>query len=111
MRQLFHLVKGVAEDLNHHLERTVPVDKEMDVKDITVDHRCHCHLCLRCSSMQDPKSEFREHGKNIFDFDTKRSLKMCVMFFWPGLVPWLKLKLFRKESTKFLTETLLNEMG
>lgn len=115
MRQLFKLVVGVAQDLNAYLEKTIPIDRVCDVKEVaalyTTDVIATCAYGVQANSLKDPNSEFRRHGKKIFDFNTKRSIEFGLLFFWPELVPYLKLKLFSKDSTKFLTDTLVDVMN
>lgn len=115
MRQLFFKVLAVGEDLSRYLERTIPEDVVVDVKDIaalyTTDVIATCAYGVQANSLSDPKSDFRRHGKKIFDFNIRRSIEFGLMFFWPELVPYLKLKLFSQESTKFLTDTLVDVMN
>lgn len=114
MKQLFKLVNGVGDDLTRYLDRTIPDQKEMDVKDIaalyTTDVIATCAYGVQANSLQDPNSDFRKHGEKIFEFDTLRSIEYGLLFFWPEVAPWLKMRLFRKESTKFLTDTLIEVM-
>lgn len=112
MRNLFKLVVEVAEDLNAYLERNIPVSSVVDVKNIaalyTTDVIASCSYGVKANSLSDPNSEFRRHGKKVFDFTTKRSIEFGLFFMWPEIVPILKLKVFSQESTKFLTKTLVD---
>lgn len=114
MKQLFTLVNGVGKDLGQYLNKTIPVEQEIDVKDIaalyTTDVIATCAYGVQANSFTDPDSEFRRHGEKIFDFNTLRSIEYGLLFFWPEVVGYLRCKLFSKESTKFLTDTLIEVM-
>lgn len=114
IRQFCNLIGAVGEDLHTYLEEHVPDEKVANVKEIaalyTTDVIATCAYGVQANSLSNPNSDFRRHGKNIFDFNTKRSIEFLLLFFWPEVVPYLKLKLFSKESTKFLTDTLVYVM-
>lgn len=115
MRQLFELIKVVGMDLNEYLNENIPTEKVMDVKDVaalfTTDVIATCGYGIQANSFKDPHSHFRRHGEKIFEFNLLRSIEYGLLFFWPEIVPYLKCKLFRKESTKFLTDTLIEVMN
>lgn len=114
MKQLFQLVDGVGRDLTEYLDRTIPTETEMDVKDIaalyTTDVIATCGYGVQANSFKDPHSDFRHHGEKIFHFNTRRSIEYGLLFFWPEAGRYLRMKLFSKESTKFLTDTLIEVM-
>lgn len=114
IRQLFTLINGVGEDLSRYLDRTIPSEKVINVKDITAlfttDVIATCAYGVQANSLQDPNSEFRRHGKKIFDFNVKRSIEFALLFFWPEISRFVNLKLFTEDSSKFLTETLVGVM-
>lgn len=115
MRQFHNLINEIANDLHENLERHVPDEKVIDMKEFiplfTTDVIASCAYGVQANSLKDEKSEFRRQGKEIFHFTPLRSVEFALLFFWPELVPYLKLKLFSKDATHFLSSTLLYVMN
>ena len=57
---------------------------------------------LKVDSLENPKAPFREYGRKIFDYDFYRNMEFLTIFFFPGLVKYLKPKFFGKKATNFL---------
>lgn len=114
IRAMFDLVNGVGKDLNRYLEKNIPTRMDVDIKEIaalfTTDVIATCAYGIQANSLRDPQSEFRRNGKEIFNFNTKRAIEFGLPFFWPEVIPFLKLRMFGKESTEFLTNTLIDVM-
>lgn len=114
MRQLSKLVVDVGEDLNSFLGKKTKNGEIIDIKEVaalfTTDVIATCAYGVQANSLKDPKSEFRKHGKNIFEFSTRRAIEFALFFIWPQTVKFLNLKVFSQDSTKFLTDTLCDVM-
>lgn len=81
------------------------VNNEIEIKDIaarfTTDVIGSCAFGLDCSSLEDPKSDFRNNARRVFD-DPKHSLyftQLVLMF--KNMARKLHVTMFRKETSDF----------
>lgn len=107
MKMMFNTVRDVGEKFVTTLgvESGAALNNEVEIKDIaaryTTDVIGSCAFGLDMSSLEDPKSIFRAHGKKLFD-DPKHSaafIQLCLMF--KGLAKKMHVTLFHKDSTDF----------
>lgn len=107
MKMMFNTVRDVGEKFVTTLgnEAGSALNNEVEIKDIaaryTTDVIGSCAFGLDMSSLEDPKSIFRAHGKKLFD-DPKHSaafIQLCLMF--KGLAKKMHVTLFHKDSTDF----------
>lgn len=47
---------------------------------------------VEANSLKDPNSEFRRHGREMFDFQWYRAIEFTSIFFLPHIVPWFHFK-------------------
>ncbi|XP_050485248.1 cytochrome P450 6k1-like isoform X5 [Bombus huntii] len=108
LKKMFELMLVVADDLVKHLDslHLEGEGKVIEFKDIsanfTTDMIGSTAFGLRVGSLENPKAPFREYGRKIFDYDFHRSMEFLSIFFFPGLVKYLKPKFFGKAATNFL---------
>lgn len=82
MKMMFHTIHIVGEELVKYLN-TIVTESDANSIDIreylarfTTDVIGSCAFGLECNSIIDPKSEFREMGKKMFNFTKIQSLKL-----------------------------------
>ncbi|KAH8405878.1 hypothetical protein KR215_011041, partial [Drosophila sulfurigaster] len=61
---------------------------------------------VQANSFTQPNSEFRRHGRAVFQFSLKRAAEFTLVFFMPQMVPHLGFKVVPAEATKFLRNTI-----
>lgn len=83
---------------------------EAEVKEIsslfTTDLIASIAFGINAHSLKNPEGEFRTQCRKMFIFDLKRSLEFSIAFFLPKLVSLLRVKIFTKEFSRFLRNTI-----
>lgn len=91
MKSMFHMILHVGDELVKHLNGIIaggggdeqqPVNVREYLARFTTDVIGTCAFGLDCNSIVNPKSEFREMGKKMFNFTKLQSLKL----FFSGLM-------------------------
>ena len=107
MKMMFGTVCDVAEKFvkTIGIESRADLNNEIEIKDIaarfTTDVIGSCAFGLDCSSLEDPKSEFRAKARRVFD-DPKYPtaiLQLAVLF--KDIARKLRVTLFHKDTTDF----------
>ncbi|XP_050485243.1 cytochrome P450 6k1-like [Bombus huntii] len=107
LKKMFDIMLPVADDFAKYLDslHLEGEGKVIEFKDIcanfTTDIIGRTAFGLKVGSLENPKAPFRECGRKIFDYDFHRSMEFLAIFFFPGLVKYLKPKFLGKEATKF----------
>ncbi|CRK87132.1 CLUMA_CG000941, isoform A [Clunio marinus] len=107
MKMMFGTVCDVAEKFIKTLETesSADVNNEIEIKDIaarfTTDVIGSCAFGLDCSSLEDPKSEFREKTKILFDDPKYNAFFVQLILMFKNISKILHVTMFRKESTDF----------
>ena len=108
LKRMYELMLVVADDLDKHLE-ALNLDgagKEVEMKDLcanfTTDLIGSTVFGLRVNSLNDPKAEFREHGRKIFDCNMLRGFELLSVFFIPDIVKYTHATFFSKEFGQYL---------
>lgn len=82
MKTMFHMILHVGDELVKHMNSIISTDAEgaINVREylarFTTDVIGTCAFGLDCNSIVNPKSEFREMGKKMFNFTKLQSLKL-----------------------------------
>lgn len=79
MKNMFHMILHVGDELVKHLNGIVgaePINVREYLARFTTDVIGTCAFGLECNSIENPKSEFREMGKKMFNFTKLQSLKL-----------------------------------
>ncbi|KAI7815708.1 cytochrome p450 [Rhyzopertha dominica] len=105
LKLMASLIKDVSEDMLKFLQASG--DKEVDTREMAgkyaTDAITSCAFGIKANSFEDPKAEFRNAAKRIFNCgDTVRGISMASYFFMPKLVKWFKLKFVDSQSAEFL---------
>lgn len=108
LKRMYELMLVVADDLDKHLE-ALNLDgagKEVEMKDLcanfTTDLIGSTVFGLRANSLNDPKAEFRQQGRKIFDYNMLRGFELLSVFFIPDIVKYTHATLFSKEFGQYL---------
>lgn len=99
MKEMFYLMDNIGLQLNNYLMDTNLKQNEnyfsCEVKDLcakyTTDVIACCAFGVQANSLSDPKSEFREMGKDIVDWTWRRALEFTGTVFFPDLSKILRL--------------------
>jgi cytochrome P450 family 6 len=108
LKNMFELMLECAKNLDTYLESLKLEGKgmEVDIKDVTAkfttDIIGSIAYGLNVNSLANPDAEFRKHGKKIFHYDLLRAFEFLAVFFFPKIVPLLRIKAFGRNSTVFL---------
>lgn len=82
MKTMFHMILHVGDELISHMNSIISTDADgaINVREylarFTTDVIGTCAFGLDCNSIVNPKSEFREMGKKMFNFTKIQSLKL-----------------------------------
>lgn len=82
MKTMFHMILHVGDELIKHMNSIISTDADgaINVREylarFTTDVIGTCAFGLDCNSIVNPKSEFREMGKKMFNFTKLQSLKL-----------------------------------
>ncbi|XP_014481499.1 PREDICTED: uncharacterized protein LOC106747956 [Dinoponera quadriceps] len=108
LKKMFEVLMKTVANLDSYLNK-MELDgkgKVMDLKDLcgnlTTDMTGNNIYGLDIDSINNPKCEFREKGKAIFELSTFRGLEFLMIFFYPAMSRYINLNLFGKESSVFL---------
>lgn len=100
MKQMYGPMCSVAEELDQ-VFGSFEIDAKtgracVEVSDIfaryTTDIIARTAFGVKAHSLKDPNSEFRRHGREMFDFQWYRAIEFTSIFFLPQIVPWLRFK-------------------
>ena len=100
MKQMFYLMNEIGDELNNVMLKFEVNTKTKtfctEIKDLcsryTTDIISSCAFGVNANSLQKPDSEFRKHGKAIFNFTYKRAIEFSSIFFIPELVSVFRFK-------------------
>lgn len=120
LRQMFGMMAAAGRDLNAvlgSLTATAATAGDggepvavVEVRDLmarySTDIVASCAFGVEANSLRDANSEFRRHGRAIFEFTLWRALEFTSMFFLPSAVPLFGFKLFSPRSSAFLRESI-----
>ncbi|KAJ9600641.1 hypothetical protein L9F63_026221 [Diploptera punctata] len=106
MKKMYPLVAKCATQLLDYLQDHTGQKDPIEVKETTAKYATDvistCAFGIETNSLKDPKAEFREFGRKIFDFTRYRTLEVMGLFFVPDLVKFLNTSFFTKDTTDFL---------
>ncbi|KAH8339972.1 hypothetical protein KR067_004182, partial [Drosophila pandora] len=113
IKQMYPLMVKViivtAVDLENSAERlTGP--SPVPIKDLcarfTTDLIATIAFGVEANALKDAKSEFFHHNQAIFALTWSRAIDFTIIFMLPALVSIARVKLFSKETTKFIRNTI-----
>lgn len=91
-----------------------PQVREIELKELcaqfTTDVIASTFFGIRSCCLSQEESEFRYYGRKIFEYGARRGVTMASFFFMPELVPYLKFKLFPRDTEQFLRVIIQREM-
>ncbi|EDV98208.1 probable cytochrome P450 6g2 [Drosophila grimshawi] len=115
LKHMFPLINEVGCNLDAYL-RQQPLHNErarcfdLEAKELcalyTTDVIATVAYGVQANSFTQPNSEFRRHGRAIFEFSWKRAAEFTLVFFLPQLVPYLGFKVVPAEPTAFMRKTI-----
>lgn len=106
LKQMFPLVSTCAENLKKYVDQYSTKGKPLEMKDAaarySTDVVTTCAFGIESNCLMDPKAEFREFGRQAFDFSAYRSFEFMATWMLPFAVKAMNIKFFSSETTKFL---------
>ncbi|XP_005184405.2 probable cytochrome P450 6a14 [Musca domestica] len=114
MKYMFPTVVRVGEILSDtirgEISRESPKDQVLEIKDFcsryTTDVIANCAFGIECSSLTDPRAEFRQRGIDIFTKPRHHPLLLLLIITNPKVAQRLRLKLFPDELTEFFMSVI-----
>uniref|UniRef100_A0A1B0B4H8 Cytochrome P450 n=1 Tax=Glossina palpalis gambiensis TaxID=67801 RepID=A0A1B0B4H8_9MUSC len=103
---MFSTIVKVAERLEQACDNIVTKgENEVETKDLcarfTTDVIGECGFGIECNSLEEPRAEFREMGRNVFERPRHSMLIQTFMFTNPDLARQLRMKHFRNDTSEF----------
>lgn len=100
LKKMFHLMNDIGTEFNNKLmsldveEKTQNVCTEIKeyVAQYTTDVIASCAFGVQANSLNDPESDFRRNGRQVFAFNYWRAFEWFCMFFLPEYVSLFKCK-------------------
>uniref|UniRef100_A0AAG5DU80 Cytochrome P450 n=1 Tax=Anopheles atroparvus TaxID=41427 RepID=A0AAG5DU80_ANOAO len=118
IKQMYQLVEQVGDDMVASLDvlpKVRPNARETEFKELcarfTTDVIASTFFGMQANSLKDEASEFRYYGRKIFEYGPARGMTMASFFFMPELVPYLRLKLFPRDTEAFLKTVIQQEIA
>ncbi|KAJ9587972.1 hypothetical protein L9F63_018601, partial [Diploptera punctata] len=106
LKQMFPLMQKTATQFGDCLQNIVNSKKSTEMKETAAKYATDvittCAFGIESNCLSDPKAEFREFGRQIFDFTVYRSFEFMSMFMLPLAVKYLHVQFLSKHATEFL---------
>lgn len=82
IKMMFQTILECGKNLEMFLEQRAETNEPMDIKDVlarfTTDTIVSCGFGLECDTLKDPDSDFRKHGRLVFNETLLQHLKMLL---------------------------------
>lgn len=105
MKQMFYTIAECGTLLETILSEKMKGSEGVDIKEVlgcySTDIICSCAFGLEANTSTDPDSEFRKHGKSVFDLNAFRLLKRQFLSTYPNVAKFFRMKIFKREMTEF----------
>jgi len=106
MKQMFPLVSTCAENLRKYIDQYSTEGKPLEMKETAAKYSTDvittCAFGIQSNCLMDPNAEFREFGRQIFNFSVYRSFEFMSSWMLPFVVKVMDVKFFSSQTTKFL---------
>ncbi|KAF2897110.1 hypothetical protein ILUMI_09065 [Ignelater luminosus] len=105
MKMMFQTLVDCSDELINIMDKASKGKNAVDIKDVvgryTTDIIGSCAFGIECNSLKNPKSDFREYGKKVFELDAFQALKNFISFCCPEMLHIFKVAVTRDDVTKF----------
>jgi cytochrome P450 family 6 len=103
---MFPLISTCSNNLKKYVEQYTTNGKPLEMKEVaarySTDVITTCAFGIESNCLMDPNAEFREFGRQIFEYSLYRSFEFMATFMLPFVVKMMDLKFFSSEATRFL---------
>ncbi|KAL7736338.1 hypothetical protein ACLKA6_014809 [Drosophila palustris] len=115
LKNMFPLIDEVGCNLDAFLRQQPLHNERMRCFDLEAKELCALFTTdviatvaygVQANSFTHPNSEFRRHGRAVFEFSLMRAAGFTLVFFMPQLAPHLGFKVVPDGPTKFLRKTI-----
>lgn len=107
---MFFTVSSLGNNLIGAIEREMNVSKAVEVKNImtrfTVDVVSSVSFGMESNTLNGEHPELIKHFREIFGIDSPNTLYFLILFAFPDISKFLKLKFFSKSVTEFFTNVI-----
>ncbi|XP_059619104.1 uncharacterized protein LOC132263385 [Phlebotomus argentipes] len=104
LKGIFSSIQASCDKMKKYIDRQGS-SKDIDAKSMsakfTTENVAACAFSLDANCFEDPKSEFREMGKKIFQPSFWMGIKFMVIFFFPFIMKFFSVSLFTKETNQW----------
>ncbi|XP_053679611.1 cytochrome P450 6g1-like [Anopheles nili] len=118
IKQMYRLVDQIGKDMIASIDALPKLRsnvRETEFKELsarfTTDVIASTFFGIQSNCLKDETSEFRYYGRKIFDYGAVRGMTMAAFFFMPEFVPYLRLKLFPRDTEAFLKSIIEQEIA
>jgi len=106
VKQMFSLISTCSENLTKYIDQYSTKGKPLEIKEVAAKYATDvistCAFGIQSNCLMDPNAEFREFGRNIFDFSVYRSFEFMSIWMLPLVVKMMDIKFFSSKTTTFL---------
>ncbi|KAL0270238.1 UNVERIFIED_CONTAM: hypothetical protein PYX00_007711 [Menopon gallinae] len=110
MKMMFPTIKKVGQQLQDYLVKPAQTGQVFEVKDLmarfTTDVISSCAFGIETNSLENPKSEFREFGRKIFEANWRFVISNLVLSVAPKVGKYLGMRFFPKDVSDFFIEAV-----
>ncbi|KAK9884794.1 hypothetical protein WA026_009022 [Henosepilachna vigintioctopunctata] len=108
MKMVFETLLECTVDLKTVMDKHL--DSSVNIKDITArfttDVIGSCAFGLICSSLDNPNSEFRLKGQDIFHRGFLENIKQVILYSFPDTMRYLNVKMIHEDVSEFFTDVV-----
>ncbi|PSN30124.1 hypothetical protein C0J52_26426 [Blattella germanica] len=110
MKNMFYLLENCAKVLDDYLDkecaRGSPVEIREAAAKFTTDVIASCTFGIDSNTLKDPKAEFRQRLRKIFEFTPLTALAGYLSFFAPKILNVLRISIIQPDVNDFCRRTL-----
>lgn len=114
MKMMFDIVNTIGDKFVSVIDKDLKISSDLEMKELlakfTTDVIGNVAFGIECNCLEDPKSEFRKHGKRLFDISAFEIIKFFVSAEFPNFARKLHLRQNPKESGDFFLKTFVDTL-
>lgn len=108
IKMMFHTVLSISDALERQLNNDIQTNESIGIRDLlarfTTDVLGSCGFGIDCNSIENPKSEFREMGKKMFNYSKLKNLKSMLCMLYKKEATRLNIRFNEEDLTDFVIQ-------